>query len=499
MKIVSLYLPQFHRTKENDEWWGEGYTDWEAVKKAEALFEGHYQPRRPYQDNYYNLLERASMEYQAKLMHEYNIYGQCFYHYWFKDGKKVLNKPAENLLKWKEIDIPFCFCWANESWVRSWSAIVDSNIWAPRFEASSHSENDNGILLEQDYGTCVQWEEHFDYFAVFFKDERYITIDGKPVIMIYRPDNIPCLEDMVACWQKKAESIGLGGVYVIGANTEKQRNMDATYVHATGSMFPPSAYSLVNGVKTIDYGEVWKYIIEVAGTCDLSTYAGGLVDFDTTARKGKNGVAITNCNPEIYKEGLMKLLKINEQHGLPFTFINAWNEWGEGMYLEPDSIREFSFLEATKNALADYHGIEIDNADNCSILQVYKEKVAQYKAYWKLMDYWMRKKECGISITDILCNRGYRTVAVYGIGILGQHLLKDININEVTVEYIIDIRKCGQYETTPIFNLEDNFPQVDVIIFRVTHEFCRIKSNLSRITNNSIISLEELVFAEVDK
>lgn len=125
MKIFTMYLPQFHRTLENDAWWGEGFTDWVSTKNVAPLFSGHVQPRIPLNSNYYDLTEKETMKWQAELMHQYGIDGMCIYHYWFKDGRKVLEKPAENLLKWKDIDMPFCFYWANESWARSWSNVPE--------------------------------------------------------------------------------------------------------------------------------------------------------------------------------------------------------------------------------------------------------------------------------------------------------------------------------------------------------------------------------------
>ena len=114
MKVIAMYLPQFHRLRENDEWWGEGFTEWTAVKAAEPLFEGHDQPRVPLNENYYDLLDKKTMEWQSELMKKYSVYGMCFYHYWFKDGRRILEKPAENLLNWNNVDMPFCFSWANE-------------------------------------------------------------------------------------------------------------------------------------------------------------------------------------------------------------------------------------------------------------------------------------------------------------------------------------------------------------------------------------------------
>ena len=184
MKVISMYLPQFHRTKENDEWWGEGFTEWTTVKSAEKFHQSQYQPRVPLNCNYYSLLEKSTMIWQADLMKQYGVDGQCFYHYWFKDGRQILEKPAQNLLQWKEIDIPFCFCWANESWARTWSRIGDKNPWANIFEREER--NGSGILLEQKYGEEEQWKRHFEYLLPFFKDERYIKIENRPVFLIYK-------------------------------------------------------------------------------------------------------------------------------------------------------------------------------------------------------------------------------------------------------------------------------------------------------------------------
>lgn len=135
-KAIAMYLPQFHNVKENNMWWGEGFTDWRAMECAKPLFDGHKQPKCPLNNYKYDLMDKKTMQWQADLMHKYHVYGLCFYHYWFKEGKKILEKPAENLLKWKDIDMPFCFCWANESWVRSWSKLNNQNVWASQFETN---------------------------------------------------------------------------------------------------------------------------------------------------------------------------------------------------------------------------------------------------------------------------------------------------------------------------------------------------------------------------
>ena len=129
MKVIAMYLPQFHKVKENDEWWGDGFTDWVSARQAVPLFDDHYQPHIPQNRNYYDLTDKKTILWQAELMKKYGVDGVCMYHYWFKDGRKILEKPAENLLQWKDVNMPYCFCWANETWARSWSNIK-GNVWS---------------------------------------------------------------------------------------------------------------------------------------------------------------------------------------------------------------------------------------------------------------------------------------------------------------------------------------------------------------------------------
>lgn len=499
MKIVTMYLPQFYETEENSLWWGEGFTEWKTVNYATAFFEGHHQPRKPLHGRYYNLLDKETMLWQSDLMKKYHIFGQCFYHYWFKHGRQVLEKPAENLLKWKEIDMPFCFSWANESWVRSWSAMVDANIWAQNFEPSKNKTEGNGILLEQGYGTESDWKQHFEYLLPFFEDSRYINIDGKPVFMIYRPDNIPRLSEMIQCWNQWGKNNGFPGIYFIGGNTSSKGNLDSIYIHATGSMFPINDYKMNHSVKTISYDTVWKHIIAQARIAEKGTYIGGIVDFDTTPRKGKNGVVIVDCNSSKYEKYLKKLLKLNEDLGNEITFINAWNEWGEGMYLEPDEKNSFAFLEATKNALDTYLTEEIHNeskSDENKLLFFYKNRMEQYKKNWQILDQWLRRNQQKNSLIKTFNKMKISTIALYGLGMLGEHLIAELKETNILILYAIDIRKQGIERELPVLGLNDDFPKVDAIIVSVINEFDEITKLLSKKTNIPIISLETIVFEQ---
>ena len=184
-KIIALYLPQFHAIPENDKWWGKGFTEWTSVKKAIPLLKNHHQPREPLKGNYYNLLDPEVRQWQADLAQKYGIYGFCYYHYWF-NGKKLLEKPAEEILRLGKPSLPFCFSWANESWSRTWY--------------SSKKE----VLLKQEYGAEKEWESHFNYLLPFFKDERYIKVDNKPLFLIYKPSLILELDRMISFWEKLA-------------------------------------------------------------------------------------------------------------------------------------------------------------------------------------------------------------------------------------------------------------------------------------------------------
>jgi len=201
MKIIAFYLPQFHNIPENDEWWGDGFTEWTNVKGAKPIYRGQQQPKVPLNKNYYNLLDDNVKIWQARLAKKYGIYGFCYYHYWF-NGKMLLQKPMEQMLKNSCVDIPFCICWANEPWTKAWVA------------------EDRKVLIPQKYGERKEWKEHFEYLVPFFKDQRYIRIDDKPVIIIYRPKVISCVREMMQYWKELAVESGLNGLITMCATND---------------------------------------------------------------------------------------------------------------------------------------------------------------------------------------------------------------------------------------------------------------------------------------
>ncbi len=264
-KILAIYLPQFYENEDNNRWWGKGFTDWESVKTAEAYFPGHEEPRVPLGGDYYDLSRKETMMAQAQMAETYGIDGFCFYHYYFKDGKKELELPAENLLRWKDIPMPFCFNWASEPWIRSWSRI-SGNVWAERYETDD-AEVKAGILAEQDYGTYEDWVRHFQYLLPFFKDERYIRVDRKPVFLFYSPEDIHPLQEMTRCWRELAVKAGLPGLYLIGARLNAPNDcLDAAVVYeprkSINDLNALGKAVIKNGVRCFGYEDIWKNILD---------------------------------------------------------------------------------------------------------------------------------------------------------------------------------------------------------------------------------------------
>ena len=352
MRPLALYLPQFHAFKENDEWWGRGYTEWTAVQGAKPLFAGHEQPRVPFDGEYYDLSDPSGRTFlkQAELARQYGIYGFAFYQYYFA-GHKLMERPLEILLSHPEIDLRYCLAWANETWRRAW---YDYN---------------EEILMEQTYGGEAEWKEHFDYLLGFFKDERYIRIDGKPVLCIYRPADIRELAEMKKCFNSLAEKAGFPGIFLIGGKTAGENDTrgicDAYYYFEPGyslkhGLTPARklAYNLTTGtgrvINAITRGNRLERRIPVDWIYDSilgreyagNEYPGIIARWDNTPRRRNKGLVYTGASPEKFRNALCKLKrKVSDDC---FVFINAWNEWGEGAMLEPDKAEGYGYLEAVK-------------------------------------------------------------------------------------------------------------------------------------------------------
>lgn len=358
-KILAFFLPQYHTIPENDAWWGEGFTEWTNVRKATPLFPGHFQPRVPADGRYYNLLDPSTQDWQASLAREHGLYGFCYYHYWFS-GKRLLEKPIEMLLERGKPDFPFCLCWANEPWTRAWDG------------------GESQVLMPQGYGDPSDWERHFEYLLRVFRDPRYIRVDGKPVFLIYRSTSIDTAEPMIALWRRLAEAAGLPGLHVVSMMTAF--GTDTRPIFDAHTVFEPSytfrqrlsfwwrkrerfyrkyrkwklrLFGRSDGpVNSFDYGSVWRAI--VAREIRPNVYPGAFLDWDNTPRRGlERGMVVRNFNASVFASCFRaKLLQAHEA-GSPFLFVDAWNEWAEGTYLEPDEARGLFFLEAIRDAVAE--------------------------------------------------------------------------------------------------------------------------------------------------
>lgn len=379
MKIIALYLPQFHNIPENSEWWGDGFTEWVNVRKAQPLYKGHKQPREPLDDNYYDLLNDDVKIWQAEIAKKYGIYGFCYYHYWF-NGKMLLEKPMEQMLANPKIDIPFCICWANEPWTKAWV------------------NEEKKVLIPQLYGKRKEWKEHFDYLLPFFRDSRYIQKDGKPLFVLYRPNVIPCIKDMMSYWNELAIMAGLPGVCFAYQSGDYDWNCDQMadcfdydieFQPAYGRhMLISSDNSFVNylrkirrnvagavekkfGIDLLRYGaaemrkltktnyikydDVWDTILKMKPLRENSI-PGAFVRWDNSPRHGERAQIIAGETPDKFRRYLsMQIKRAKSVYHEDMIFIYAWNEWAEGGYLEPDKENGFSYLQSINDALRENH------------------------------------------------------------------------------------------------------------------------------------------------
>lgn len=371
-KMIAMYFPQFHEIKENNEWWGAGFTDWVNVKNALPLFDGHNQPRIPSNKNYYDQSQIDTLRWQIDLANRYGIYGFCHYHYWF-DGKQLLETPTNLMLDNKDLNIKFCLSWANETWSRRW-------------DGRNHQ-----ILVKQTHPPQKnKWKKHFDYLIKAWSDDRSIKIDGKPVFIIYRPHRINKVGHMLNYWRELAHQNGLKGLYFIA---QKQyefprrdclENFDAIFQFQpfesiSSPLFDKHSikqtpmfklfcalpeqmqdllrliYSrFVNKPTFYDYDQVWRSVVEIHNDPQLTTFPGAFVDWDNTARYKNRALIFKSASPDRFEYWLRELLNSMPKRELPepFIFLNAWNEWSESTYLEPDENHGLAYLEAVREAIS---------------------------------------------------------------------------------------------------------------------------------------------------
>lgn len=352
VRIIAQYLPQYHQIPENDKWWGKGFTDWSFVKKSKPLFKGHYQPRIPSELGYYDLLNPDIRQAQADMAKKYGIEGFCYWHYWFGNGKRLLETPFNEVLVSKEPDFPFCLAWANHSWKQKFHVF------------GSKSK----LLIEQKYLGAEDYSTHFNTLLSAFKDKRYITIDGKPVFMIFSPLTFPEISLFIQIWQNLALENGLPGIYFIGQGKKNQRELvlrlgfDAFHdVSISAIYFKQNLLrrfliklkvKLLKTPRVYQYNEAMKYFCNNEMQA-LNTIPTICPNWDHSPRSEYKGFILHDSTPELFKKHVKEVLShiIEKPIDHRIAIIKSWNEWGEGNYMEPDQKFGFGYLIALKEAI----------------------------------------------------------------------------------------------------------------------------------------------------
>ncbi len=335
-RLIAFYLPQYHPIPENDKWWGKGFTEWTNVTKAKSLYPGHHQPNLPADLGFYDLRVPEARVEQAELARQHGIEGFCYWHYWFGNGRRILERPFQEVLDSGEPDFPFCLGWANESWTGIWHGASDK------------------ILIEQKYPGEDDYKEHFYALLNAFKDSRYITVDDKKLFLIYKPQNLPDQKQFLKFWRDLAARESIGDFFFVGVSGRTsiiEQGFDGVIPHMPHrvvSKLPPikkekslwdrlfSRTQNENGPKVYDYKDcVNSYLCSPLSDCE---YPVVLPNWDNTPRSGLNGMVLQNSTPELFGEMLNKALDCVEGRGKErkLIFVKSWNEWAEGNYLEPD-------------------------------------------------------------------------------------------------------------------------------------------------------------------
>ncbi len=374
-RIIGLYLPQYHPIPENDEWWGKGFTEWNNVVKARPLFRGHYQPHLPADLGFYDLRLPEVREQQAELAREAGLEGFCYYHYWFGNGKQLLQRPFEEVLKSGKPDFPFCICWANHDWT--------SKTW----EKGSSLRRDT-MIMKMEYSR-EDYIAHFNYLLPAFRDPRYIKVDGKPLFAVWAPRHIPDGREFIDLWQKLAQANGLKGIHFVGQtdNTGKalagkkanyySADMAKEYYEsvldlgfdAVMSQGYRRAVALAQGrakmmMKLLTFNSFLPSYSKIDYRCLMdnyyveedrweNVYPTLLPQWDRTPRAGSKTEIVTGSSPDnfqLYTEKAIQLLS-DKQPEHQILFLKSWNEWGEGNYVEPDQKYGHGWLEAIGNAI----------------------------------------------------------------------------------------------------------------------------------------------------
>jgi len=355
--IIAYYLPQYHPTPDNDIWWGKGFTEWTNVGKARPLFHHHYQPKVPADLGYYDLRLPEVREQQVTLAKEAGVNGFCYYHYWFGNGRQVLERPFNEVIESGKPDFPFCLCWANESWhSKFWN--VDGTV-------------KKKLLVEQTYPGDKDIVQHFENLLPAFKDNRYIKVNGKPVFVIYQPTAYETVNHFIEMWHKLAKKHGLSGIYFIGhvaahvnqthINQIKNLGFDAVNVvrmgdassfnHRFARALRYLRQRLLKLPHLIPYKKIYPELIgEEEKRPDV--FPTLIPNWDHSPRSKRAALVLTNSTPELFQKHVQQVLDVvKDKSDNNIVFLKSWNEWGEGNYMEPDLKYGHGYINALKKAL----------------------------------------------------------------------------------------------------------------------------------------------------
>jgi lipopolysaccharide biosynthesis protein len=366
LRSIAFFLPQYHPTPENDEWWGKGFTEWTNVARARPLFPNHYQPHLPADLGFYDLRLPEVRQAQADLARAYGIHGFCYYHYWFS-GRRILERPVNEIIQSGAPDFPFCLCWANENWTRTWDG------------------QEKAVLLEQKYSEQDD-REHIRSLADTFRDPRYIRIDGKALFLVYRTAKLPNPKRTAEIWREEARNLGVGEIFLcrvesfngdgtilspeeIGFDAAVEFQPDGRYVGESLYRnkllqkfnrigFDFQSYGQKNNI--LSYAQLVNNVLSHYRQSTYKKFPCVTPQWDNSARRKTGATIFCGSTPELYEKWLKTTVE-RIKFDCPdenIVFINAWNEWGEGNHLEPCQRWGLSYLEATYRALNAITGVK---------------------------------------------------------------------------------------------------------------------------------------------